>query len=94
MHGVFPRERTAAKGPALASTAMKTALEAHLRHVDAWLARQLHIQACPVEYHKLLDEPRSEAARVAQFLGEALDIDAMARQVDRSLHRQRSAAGL
>ena len=86
-------KRLEAKGAGLPPAAMKTALEAHLRQVDSWLARQLHIQVCPVEYRKLLDEARNQAARVAQFLGADLDIDAMARQVDRSLHHSVGQAG-
>lgn len=67
----------------------ETAMTAHLKQVQAWLARQKHMAICPVAFHDLLREPAREAARMQAFLTLALDETAMAAQVDRQLHRQR-----
>jgi hypothetical protein len=63
--------------------------EAHLRRVEAWIARQPNIEVLYVRYHEILDNPAEQAARINQFLGNSLDVDGMVRVVDRALYRQR-----
>jgi hypothetical protein len=41
-------------------------------------------------YHEVLEKPKAIGNQLAQFLGTALDVDAMARQVDASLYRNRA----
>jgi hypothetical protein len=42
-----------------------------------------------VHYHRVLREPKAVAKEVAAFLQFPLDIDAMVRQVDGTLYRNR-----
>jgi hypothetical protein len=61
----------------------------HLIEVNKWLAGQANMQVCRVHYHRVLREPRVVAEEVAVFLKVPLDIEAMVRQVDGSLYRNR-----
>jgi hypothetical protein len=54
-----------------------------------WVAQQGHIELIDVDYNHMQQDPRGEVARVNQFLGGALDEEAMARVVDQSLYRNR-----
>lgn len=83
-------DKLATKGAALPPPAMVAALAAHLKLVDGWLSDKNFITTCPVEYHKLLKDPTSEARLVAEFLGLSLDVESMARQVDPALYRSRT----
>ena len=42
-----------------------------------------------MQYHAVLREPKETAESVAKFLELPLDVEAMAKQVDGSLYRQR-----
>jgi hypothetical protein len=42
-----------------------------------------------VQYHAVLHEPKQTAETVAEFLEVPLDVEAMAKQVDGTLYRQR-----
>jgi Sulfotransferase domain len=77
------------QGPALPAAAMKAALQAHRNQALAWLDRQAHLRVLKLDYLELLADPAVSARKMASFLGLPLDTEAMARQVDRSLHRQR-----
>jgi hypothetical protein len=62
--------------------------------VDAfyqWVKRQPHIELIDVDYNRMLESPRAEIIRVSKFLGDMLDVDAMANVVDGSLYRNRKA---
>lgn len=76
--------------PSLEGSALIAALEAHQRQAIAQL-EQSGLAHCIVRYHDLLAHPLREAARIAAFLGLELDCEAMARQVDPALYRQRVA---
>jgi hypothetical protein len=67
---------------------MRQAYERHLLRVEQVLARP-GITRLDVAYRSALDAPRVEAARIREFLGLPLDVEAMARAVDRSLWRNR-----
>ena len=54
-----------------------------------WVAEQPHIQLIDVDYNRMQQDPKSEAARVNEFLGGALNENAMAEVVDASLYRNR-----
>lgn len=62
----------------------------HLQEVGEWLAQQPNITVLYVHYSDVLDHPAAMSERIARFLGGSLDVDAMARVVDRSLYRQRT----
>lgn len=81
--------RRGAYDPAADTSAVVNAFRDHLYHVHTWLNTQSNIAVSRVSYHDVLKEPRAMAEKIAQFLGVPLDVDAMARQVDESLYRQR-----
>ena len=83
--------RRGTSAPAVPEAALMAGLKAHLNQVNAWLAQKVSIRVNRVEYHSVLDNPRSAAENVQSFLQMNLDIESMARQVDRSLYRQRNA---
>ena len=61
----------------------------HLRQVQHWLDTQPNIRVLYMQYRHVLDDPAGQAERVNRFLGNVLDVEAMADVVDASLHRQR-----
>jgi hypothetical protein len=71
------------------TSAVTRAFRDHLYDVHTWLNGKPHIAVLRLNYHQVLREPRETAERVAKFLGVMLDLDAMARQVDQALYRQR-----
>jgi len=54
-----------------------------------WVEGQRHIELIDVDYNRMQQNPREEAARVNEFLGGALDVDAMVGVVDQALYRNR-----
>ena len=64
-------------------------LAGHLVEVETWLETALHMRALGVSYARVLAEPRRQAERMAAFVGTPLDVEAMAREVDPQLRRQR-----
>ena len=69
---------------------MAAAFERHLREVDAWLDGKPHIRTIRVDYRDVLKQPQEVGRRLCDFLGIALNIEAMVTQVDTSLYRNRS----
>lgn len=67
------------------------AFEEHLKEVEHWISQQSNIVALYVEYLAVLRNTRWEATRLSTFLGRSLDVESMVRQVDTSLHRERSS---
>lgn len=83
------RRGTAA--PSVPEAAMIAGLQAHLNQVRTWLKTQRHLDLLEVEYHALLRSPLPTAEAIRDRLGTVLDAQAMARQVDLSLFRNRSS---
>lgn len=54
-----------------------------------WVKQQRHIELIDVDYNRMQQNPRDEATRVSEFLGGALDVDAMVGVVDQALYRNR-----
>lgn len=79
------------EGPKLVPAALEAVLEAHLAEVNAWLQSRPDLAVLKVNFHDVLADPRGWAESLARFVGLPLDVEAMARQVDPSLHRQVSA---
>jgi len=84
--------RRGTTAPALPEAAMMAGLRAHLNQVRAWFRNRQNLSVCDIEYHAVLRDPMTSSAAIASFLGRQLDAEAMARQVDLSLFRNRSAA--
>ena len=71
------------------TSAIEEAFQRHLIEVNKWLAGKENMQVSRVHYHRVLREPKAVAGEIAAFLGIPLDIEAMVRQVDGSLYRNR-----
>lgn len=68
---------------------IEEAFQRHLIEVNRWLAGKANVQVSRVHYHRVLREPKPVAEEIAAFLNVPLDIEAMVRQVDGSLYRNR-----
>ena len=64
--------------------------QAHLLRVKAMLGTRPCFRLCELEYQQVVAAPRAEAERIRTFLTRPLDVDAMARAVDPSLHHNRA----
>src|ERR1700675_2867488 len=71
------------------TSAIEEAFQRHLIEVNKWLAGKESVQVSRVHYHRVLREPKVVAGEISAFLGIPLDIEAMVRQVDGSLYRNR-----
>jgi hypothetical protein len=69
---------------------ISAAFERHLREVDLWLNARPAAIIRRISYHRVLEEPQAVAKGLARFLETNLDIDAMVKQVDPALYRNRS----
>jgi hypothetical protein len=70
--------------------AISAAFEKHLRDVYAWMDGKPNVKALRVLYHEVLSQPKDVSEQLAEFLGIPLDAEAMTRQVDASLYRNRT----
>jgi hypothetical protein len=61
----------------------------HMRQIIAWLERREDIPVCRMGYRKVLSDPAAAANEVCDFLGLDLNVEAMAREVDPTLYRNR-----
>jgi hypothetical protein len=82
--------RRGTTGPALPEAAMIAGLQGHLNQVRAWVKNKPNLTVCDVEYHVVARDPLATAERVQNYLECQLDTEAMARQVDPALFRNRS----
>ena len=73
-----------------ANSVISAAFEKHLREVYAWLDSKPYLKTVRIPYHEALRRPKEIANQLAQFLDMNLDVEAMTRQVDVSLYRNRS----
>jgi len=69
---------------------VRAAFEKHLKETDSVLAKRSDMKVLRIEHAKILTDALGQALRVSEFLGGGLKIENMARQVERSLHRERS----
>lgn len=65
----------------------------HLRKTGAQLRKRRNFETIAVDHRRVLDHPRDEATRIAEFLGGGLDVDKMTAVVDPSLYRNRGKIG-
>ncbi len=71
------------------TSAIEEAFQRHLIEVNKWLADKTNMRVARAHYHRVLREPKAVAEEIAAFLEVPLDIEAMVRQVDGSLYRNR-----
>jgi hypothetical protein len=67
------------------------AFEKHLGEVDAWLDGKPNVQVLRIPYHDVLQNARGIAKKLTDFLELPLNLEAMLRQVDGSLYRNRTS---
>jgi len=72
------------------ASAISAAFEKHLREVYAWLDGKSHVKVLKVQYHDVLQDSKAVAEQLIEFLGIDLSLEAMTRQVDASLYRNRA----
>lgn len=85
-------QKLGTQAPPVPAQAMLAALKAHLAQVNAAVAARQsggRFHVLRMNYHDLIADPLGSARSVCEFLGLPLDADAMARQVDPALYRQR-----
>ncbi len=61
----------------------------HLEEVGEWLEQQANIKTLYISYNETLNDPETTAEKIAEFLGQDLDIEKMMQVVDPKLYRQR-----
>ncbi|HXP17928.1 MAG TPA: hypothetical protein VN868_12565 [Terriglobales bacterium] len=70
-------------------SAVARAFQDHLSDVYAWLNGKPNLAVMRVQYHRVLRAARETAENVASFVQAPLNVEAMVKQVDESLYRQR-----
>lgn len=83
-------DRLGREGGRLTDARMMSTLDAQVAQVERLLARRPDIDAIFVDYASVLENPSDEVARIAAFLGDGLDTNAMIEGVDAALRNQRS----
>ncbi len=68
---------------------MAALFEKHIQEVEDWMESQPNLSYIDVDYNHAIQDPRSTAEKINQFLGGDLDVQAMVAVVDPSLYRQR-----
>src|ERR1700687_5966338 len=75
--------------PAAENSCGARAFQGHVSDVYGWLNGKPHVKVSRVQYHAVLREPKETAESIPEYLEIPLDVEAMARQVDGNLYRQR-----
>ncbi len=83
-------KRRGTAGSDAGDEAMRRHLESHLAKVGAWLAGRRNFRVLHCRHRDLLCASMGEARRVGEFLGSGLDVQAMVRAIDPTLHRNRA----
>ncbi|RMD83967.1 MAG: sulfotransferase family protein [Candidatus Dadabacteria bacterium] len=77
------------KKPSQDDERMGRLFERHLREVKAYLRARQDVALLEVDYPAVVSDPLGQAARVSEFLGGRLDVEAMVAAVEPRLFRQR-----
>jgi hypothetical protein len=72
------------------NSVVAAAFEKNLRAFNAWLDSKVYVKALRIPYHDVLRDAEDIGKKLAQFLGIDLNVEAMTRQVDATLYRNRS----
>jgi hypothetical protein len=86
---VMLQHRGTAK-PGADASVIAAAFEKNLRAVNAWLDSKAYVKTLRVSYHDVLRDAEAIAKKLEEFLGVGLNVEAMTRQVDATLYRNRS----
>jgi hypothetical protein len=85
-------ERLGKEVPATPTASVVAAFQEHLRKIRTWLSQQPNIGVLYVDYPAVVQAPEEQVAKICSFLRGELDGAAMIRQIERSLHREKSGA--
>jgi len=85
-------ERLGKEVPPTPTASVVAAFEEHLKKIRSWLSQQSNLAVLYVEYAAVLETPEEQTRRICSFLGRDLDAAAMIRQIEHSLHREKSAS--
>ncbi len=85
-------ERLGKEVPPTPTGAVIAAFQEHLRKIRSWLSQQPNIAVLYLDYPALVQAPEEQIAKISAFLGHELDRAAMIRQIERSLHREKSGS--
>jgi hypothetical protein len=72
------------------NSVIAAAFEKELRAVRAWLDSKSYVKTLHVPYHNVLRDAEDIGKKLTQFLEIGLNVEAMTRQVDATLYRNRS----
>ncbi len=81
--------RRRGKSDAVSPDVMTKAFRDHLRDVQAWLEKRTDVDIHRQPYRRVLQDPIASANAIKDFLGADLNVEAMVREVDPSLYRNR-----
>lgn len=65
------------------------AFKQNLERIKNWAPKQQHVEIVYVSHKNMINNPMEELRKVRDFLGADLNIDEMAKVVDKSLHREK-----
>ncbi len=80
------------EGDRLSDQQLMDSFAEQLERLDLWMRKQDNMMVHYLDYKEVLAEPSRAALEISQFLGIQMDLEAMTRSVDSSLHRNRSSA--
>ena len=69
---------------------LSEAFKKQLEKAEGWISRSPNAEVLFVDYSEVIEHPDEVAENIAEFIGEDLDIDAMAKAVDAQLYRNKS----
>ena len=85
-------ERLGKEVPPTPTTAVVAAFQEHLRKIRSWLGQQPNVAVLYLDYPAVVQAPEEQTAKICAFLGRDLDRAAMIRQIEHSLHREKSGS--
>jgi ElaB/YqjD/DUF883 family membrane-anchored ribosome-binding protein len=71
---------------------MRAQFENHLSDIKYWLARQSNMDVLYINYNKMLSNPQTDCARVAEFVEIPMDMNKMQAVPNGKLYRNRAQA--
>ena len=86
-HKMLIREGKAKEGAI--NLKLVNAFKQNLERIKIWAPKQSHVEILYVSHKNMINNPMEELKKVNQFLGNNLDIEAMAKVVDKSLYREK-----
>lgn len=82
-------ERRGIQDDAVPDDVMAAKYENYLAATYKWIEKQPNFNVLYIHYNDVLQNPRQNAVKINDFLGNILDIEKMTRVVDTDLYRQR-----